>query len=148
MEPRRFHAAFIRALQKSLSFAESTQFLKLTLVFYDSFLYYPPFYAQAFLKVSFLLTNSFHGLWNLEIHKSSSVIPILIRTDPIPYTGPITLTSILIFSSHLCLSLPKDLFFFLQVYLLTFWKYSFLIPFWLHNLPIQSSRFKHFEDIR
>ena len=45
-----------------------------------------------------------------HIHKGSPVIPILSRINPIPCIDTHFLRSILILSSHLCLSLPKGLF--------------------------------------
>ena len=50
-----------------------------------------------------------------------------------------------ILSYHLRLGLIKV---FLQVYLLTFWNHSYLLPFLLHTRPFQSSGLNHSDCIR
>ena len=59
-------------------------------------------------------TDSLYGLLNPEvqcrIQKNSPVIAVLSRINQFLVLAPIFLISILIFSSHLCLGLPKGLF--------------------------------------
>ena len=78
-----------------------------------------------------------NAMFQWRIHKGSPIIYILSRINPIPYIDTYFFRSILILSSHLCLGLPKGLS--ALVYILKFWKHSYLLPFWLHELPVSIS---------
>ena len=66
------------------------------------------------VKPDFSMINKLHGLWNPEVQsrisKGPPIIPILSRINPVPHIDTYSLRSILIFSSHLRLGLPKGLF--------------------------------------
>ena len=90
-----------------------------------------------------IFINQLNGLRDPEnqcrIYKSFPIIPILSRTNLIPVLSPISLWSILIFSFHLQLGLTRDIF---PVGLpVKFWKHLYLLPSWLHALPILILKF-------